>query len=301
MHTRIHTVSQVWPWHVTSSILICIGNTSPKKAKGRLLNGLLTQLYSQTERQPLIHSLSKVRTQTHDPVRKRTLRAWYWEICLCFSFLHSPQVCDAKCEAAGSPGEILPWRGLRADSGHWGTRPLHACAAPVGPSSFFVVSPSTWRSSNIPVMGFMSFLSPPLAVLSSLRGVGGEALQKSSINVRAEEPRVRVSFHQPVNDLLSVVKAVHGGSLDVPFDLLSGVIVDVDLFRRFCFNELLINLLGSWGHSEWRLDLFVVLTREPELNVLVAVFGLEKVAKSSQSIFRLEKLFQWLWPLLGIF
>ena len=73
------------------------------------------------------------------------------------------------------------------------------------------------------------FLSPPLATLSSLRGVGGEVFQESSINVRAKEPRVRVSFHQPVNYLLSVVEAVHGGSLDVPFDLLSGVIVNVDL------------------------------------------------------------------------
>ena len=72
------------------------------------------------------------------------------------------------------------------------------------------------------------FSLPPSAP-STLRGVGGEVFQESSINVRAEEPRVRVSFHQPVNYLLSVIKAVHGGSLDVPFDLLSGVIVDVDL------------------------------------------------------------------------
>lgn len=61
---------------------------------------------------PLIHSLSKARTQTHDPVRKRTLRAWYWESCLCFLFLHSPQVCDAKCEAAGSRGGDTSVMGL---------------------------------------------------------------------------------------------------------------------------------------------------------------------------------------------
>lgn len=79
-------------------------------------------------------------------------------------------------------------------------------------------------------MAFVSFRSPSSStVLSALRGVGGEAFQESPVNVRAEEPRVRVSLHQPVNYLLSVVKAVHGGSLDAPFDLLPGVIVDVDL------------------------------------------------------------------------
>lgn len=36
------------------------------------------------------------------------------------------------------------------------------CMCPCRPSaSFAVVSPSSWRSSNIPVMGFMSFFSPP--------------------------------------------------------------------------------------------------------------------------------------------
>lgn len=101
------------------------------------------------------------------------------------------------------------------------------------------------------------------------------------------------------------------------------------LFRRFCFDELLIYLLGSWGHSEWRLDLLVILTCEPKFNIFIAVLRFEKVAKSSQSIwgkkgnykvqvqfsvfevlsysgemqptFRLKKPFQWLWPLLGIF
>lgn len=77
--------------------------------------------------------------------------------------------------------------------------------------------------------GFRVLSLSPGARFSSLRGVSGEVFQESSINVRAEEPWVRVSFHQPVNYLLSVVKAVHGGRLDVPFDLLSGVIVDVDL------------------------------------------------------------------------
>lgn len=115
-------------------------------------------------------------------------------------------------------------------------------------------------------------LSLLLITFSSLRGVGGKVFQESSINVRAEEPWIWVSFHQPINYLLSVIKAVHSGSLDVPFDLLSGVIVNVDLFWRFCFNELLINLLGLWGHPKWRLDLFVVLTGQPELNILIAIF-----------------------------
>lgn len=109
------------------------------------------------------------------------------------------------------------------------------CHVHIDSPSFFVVSSFPRRSSNIPVKGFLCprsrslYLSPPFALLSSLCGVGGEVFQESSINVRAEEPRVRVSFHQPVNYLLSIVEAVHGGSLDVPFDLLSGVIVDVDL------------------------------------------------------------------------
>ena len=109
------------------------------------------------------------------------------------------------------------------------------CGARVDPSFLPSLSsaPPPWRSSNIPVMFFFFFykcpFSLPPSAPSTLRGVGGEVFQESSINVRAEEPRVRVSFHQPVNYLLSVIKAVHGGSLDVPFDLLSGVIVDVDL------------------------------------------------------------------------
>lgn len=65
--------------------------------------------------------------------------------------------------------------------------------------------------------------------LSSLCGVSGKVFQESSINVRAEEARVRVSFHQPVNYLLCIVEAVHGGRLDVPLDLLTGVVVNVDL------------------------------------------------------------------------
>lgn len=56
------------------------------------------------------------------------------------------------------------------------------------------------------------------------------------------------------------------------------------LFGRFCFDELLINLLGSRGHSEWWFDLLVILTGEPELDILVAVFRFEKASKSSQSI-----------------
>ena len=99
--------------------------------------------------------------------------------------------------------------------------------------SFFVVSPSSLKELKHSSYVFFFFskcpFSLPPSAPSTLRGVGGEVFQESSINVRAEEPRVRVSFHQPVNYLLSVIKAVHGGSLDVPFDLLSGVIVDVDL------------------------------------------------------------------------
>lgn len=61
------------------------------------------------------------------------------------------------------------------------------------------------------------------------------------------------------------------------------------LFRRFCFDKLLINLLGSWRHSEWRLNLLVVLTGEPELNILIAVFRFQKVAKSGQPIWGKHK------------
>lgn len=56
------------------------------------------------------------------------------------------------------------------------------------------------------------------------------------------------------------------------------------LFGRFSFDELLVNLLGSGGHSERRLDLLVILAGEPELNVLIAVLGLEEGAKSCQSV-----------------
>lgn len=99
------------------------------------------------------------------------------------------------------------------------------------PPSFFATS----LPSVLPPEGAQTFQLWVLCLFSlalspsSLCCVCGKVFQESSINVRAEEPRVRVSFHQPVNYLLSVIKAVHGGSLDVPFDLLSGVIVDVDL------------------------------------------------------------------------
>lgn len=203
----------------------------------------------------------------------------------------------------GSSRYLRLRHGLLLDVAAVAMRPRCVCAsmchAHVDSPSFFVVSPFPRRSSNIPVKGFYVLslssslsLSPPSTLLSSLCGVSGKVFQESSINVRAEEPRVRVSFHQPVNYLLSIVKAVHGGSLDVPFDLLSGVIVNVDLFWRFCLDELFVNLLGSRGHPERRLDLLVVLTGEPEFNVLIAVFGFEKVAKGSQSIFRLEEPFQ---------
>lgn len=71
----------------------------------------------------------------------------------------------------------------------------------------------------------------PTEASSSLGGVGGQVFQESSVNVRAQEARVRVSLHEAVDDLLGVVKAVQGRGLDVPLDLLSGVIVNVDLER----------------------------------------------------------------------
>ena len=70
---------------------------------------------------------------------------------------------------------------------------------------------------------------PFLSLLSSLDGVVGEGLQEASVNVRAQEPRVRVSLHQAVDDLLSVVEAAQRGSLHTSLDLLSSVVVDVDL------------------------------------------------------------------------
>lgn len=112
--------------------------------------------------------------------------------------------------------------------------PVVSVRRPLLPSLSSVLPPEGAQTFQLWVFMSVLFLarslspsSPPRS--SSLRGVGGEVFQESSINVRAEEPRVRVSFHQAVNYLLSVVEAVHGGSLDVPFDLLSGVIVDVDL------------------------------------------------------------------------
>lgn len=101
------------------------------------------------------------------------------------------------------------------------------CAMRVDLPSFMLgLLPEEAQTFQLWVLSPFSF---PLTVLSSLRGVSSKVFQESSINVRAEEPWVRVSFHQPVNYLLSIVKAVHGGSLDVPFDLFSGVIVNVDL------------------------------------------------------------------------
>lgn len=89
--------------------------------------------------------------------------------------------------------------------------------------------------SALPLEGAQTFqlrvLCPffPPSTASSFCSVSGKVFQENSINIRTEESWVRVSFHQPINYLLSIIKAVHGGGLDVPFDLLSGVIVNVDL------------------------------------------------------------------------
>lgn len=102
-----------------------------------------------------------------------------------------------------------------------------ACGLTLLPSLFSALPPEGAQTFQLWLLCPSSLC--PASVPSSFRGVSGEVFQESSINVRAEEPWVRVSFHQPVNYLLSVVKAVHGGSLDVSFDLLSGVIVNVNL------------------------------------------------------------------------
>ena len=58
------------------------------------------------------------------------------------------------------------------------------------------------------------------------------------------------------------------------------------LLRRFSSNELLVDLLGPRRHSEGRLDLFVVFTGEPKLNILVTEFRFEESSESSQPICR---------------
>ncbi len=223
--------------------------------------------------------------------------------------------------------------------------------------SFFVVSPSSWRSSNIPVMGFMSFLSPPecafiplwhrrrgfpgesykcpsggtvgTSLFPSARKLSSERRQSSAwwetwrsfwsalgcdsqcwsemrqidrndgIWAKSKRSEIQhLSRHFSYLILcqclicififqsdITVFKGVSACKRDwVSVCDCKELLSWIYLLRRFCFDELLINLLGSWGHSEWRLDLLVVLTGEPELNILIAVFGFEKVAKSSQSI-----------------
>lgn len=227
----------------------------------------------------------------------------------------------------------------------------------VDPPSFFVVSPSSWRGSNIPVTGFMSFLSPlEHALIPSWRrrqgfpgefykcpsgGTVGTSLFPSARKLSSERHQSSAwwetwrSFWSALgcdSQCWSGMRQIDRNEgiwakserseiqhlsrhfshlilcqcLICIFIFQSDIIVFKDvrtckrdgvyvceckefqswiyLFRRFCFDELLINLLGSWGHSEWRLNLLVVLTGEPELNILIAVFGFEKVAKSSQSI-----------------
>lgn len=93
LHTHTHSFSSVT---VTCYILYPYLHRKHVSKKGqRASTEWFAYAALQSDREatsPLIHSLSKVRTQTHDPVRKCTLHAWYWEICLCFSFLYSPRV-----------------------------------------------------------------------------------------------------------------------------------------------------------------------------------------------------------------
>lgn len=160
--SHTYVTNQVWPLHLTSSILICTGNDSAKKAKGCLLHGLLTQLDCLSGRQApwwFIHRQSAqfaIRTQdlssanTHYSVivietghlLRVTQSSGVW--CSVWGSSHD----GTKAQFAFSPGL------------HRYVRPLCVWVCREGRPSFLAVSPSSWRSSNIPVMGFKSFLFP---------------------------------------------------------------------------------------------------------------------------------------------
>lgn len=76
-----------------------------------------------------------------------------------------------------------------------------------------------------------------------------------------------------------------GGGLEITTEIKATFALQrTYLFRRFSFDKLLVDFLGFGRHSERRLDLLVVLAGEPKLDVLVAVFGFQKVAKCRQSV-----------------
>lgn len=115
---------------------------------------------------PLIHSLSEVNTSeytvptwTYHPVQTHT--TWLLRLVMLILLLLLV-VLRWKCSVWGSSQggtKTQVASGSTDDNVElWGLR-MCPFGVRVDPSSFFVFSPSSWRSSNIPVMAFMSFLS----------------------------------------------------------------------------------------------------------------------------------------------
>lgn len=117
------------------------------------------------------------------------------------------------------------------------------------------------------------------------------------VHFGAQEAGVGVLLHQAVDLGLDLVQAGRGGLHQE--DLLGSLpcaVVDVDLSGRLHVDELVVDLGGFGGQFGGVLDLLVILTGHPELNVLVAELGLQEGPEHHQPIFVREELVEGLGP-----
>lgn len=106
------------------------------------------------------------------------------------------------------------------------------------------------------------------------------------VHFGAEEARVRVLFHQTVDLGLDLVQAGRGGiHQEGLLGPLPRAVVYVNLSWRLHVDELLVDLVGFGSQFGGVLNLLVVLTGHPELDVLIAELRLQKGPEHHQPIF----------------
>lgn len=118
-----------------------------------------------------------------------------------------------------------------------------------------------------------------------------------------EEATVRIFLHQAEDLPLCLIEAGDGGFQNVLARLLSGAGVQVDLFGGLHRDEFTVDPTGLGPQLVGRLGLAVVLTAQPELQILLAVLRLQESPESCQPAFMADEVFQGLRPplhLLGI-